>query len=369
VTVKKEILLALFLPAVIIGKITRWNFSGNLVENAIGRVYLNEILYGTPSFTLWDFSASSATSDNVVFLYKFLTFFGPNTYNEFEVLITVVFNLLLFALLLRLKDEISLALFIFSLVSIALLNMFSFTLGKEPVQMLLFACLFYILKVGVYKEKRAVLIIVSIVAIFVLFLRAYYVYLIVFFLTMQSVTSLKKELGSARWIIMLALSAFVFFCVLKISAIFAPDVYSTLQYLRSARRVDTHAWNTAIQPFFSSSGVTDISLTLEFIGVVFRLLMPLELITVSTRVSVFLKIMFILYQLFVTVVVFVNMKRFNCLPKEKRTALNLFLAFLMMSAVFEPDFGSFVRHESVCLPILLLIFDTSDTENYTWIGE
>lgn len=42
--------------------------------------------------------------------------------------------------------------------------------------------------------------------------------------------------------------------------------------------------------------------------------------------------------------------------RDTRTAaLYLYLAFLLCSAAFEPDFGSWIRHEGITLPILLLI--------------
>ena len=39
----------------------------------------------------------------------------------------------------------------------------------------------------------------------------------------------------------------------------------------------------------------------------------------------------------------------------RTSALYLYLAFLLCSAAFEPDFGSWIRHQGVALPIILLI--------------
>lgn len=39
----------------------------------------------------------------------------------------------------------------------------------------------------------------------------------------------------------------------------------------------------------------------------------------------------------------------------RTAALYLYLAFLLCSAAFEPDFGSWIRHEGITLPVLLLI--------------
>ena len=53
-------------------------------------------------------------------------------------------------------------------------------------------------------------------------------------------------------------------------------------------------------------------------------------------------------------------KELRLLQEEDRrlsrtSALYLYLAFLLCSAAFEPDFGSWIRHQGVALPIILLI--------------
>lgn len=53
-------------------------------------------------------------------------------------------------------------------------------------------------------------------------------------------------------------------------------------------------------------------------------------------------------------------KELRLLKEEDRrlsrtSALYLYLAFLLCSAAFEPDFGSWIRHQGVALPIILLI--------------
>jgi hypothetical protein len=51
---------------------------------------------------------------------------------------------------------------------------------------------------------------------------------------------------------------------------------------------------------------------------------------------------------------------FKELSEDEKTALNLFLAFVLMGAVFEPDFGSWIRHESVTIPLFLIVFGLKD---------
>ena len=41
----------------------------------------------------------------------------------------------------------------------------------------------------------------------------------------------------------------------------------------------------------------------------------------------------------------------------RRISLYIYFAFLLGSATFEPDFGSWIRHEAVLFPILLILMD------------
>lgn len=50
-----------------------------------------------------------------------------------------------------------------------------------------------------------------------------------------------------------------------------------------------------------------------------------------------------------------NFFRFNDLDHIQKCALFLYVAFWMCSASFEPDFGSWIRHEGVSFPIIILL--------------
>ncbi|MBX9033739.1 hypothetical protein [Gordonibacter massiliensis (ex Traore et al. 2017)] len=81
-----------------------------------------------------------------------------------------------------------------------------------------------------------------------------------------------------------------------------------------------------------------------------RLLFPVELFLKGPYYAVFA-----VYQLgisFFAVRALLHVKRCD---RESHLVLALYFAFVLASATFEPDFGSWVRHETACLPVMLLV--------------
>lgn len=64
-----------------------------------------------------------------------------------------------------------------------------------------------------------------------------------------------------------------------------------------------------------------------------------------------------MYQLIKTI------RQYNSITSNRRIAVAIYLAFLLGSATFEPDFGSWVRHEAVLFPIYLIMAGYKVEEN------
>ena len=45
----------------------------------------------------------------------------------------------------------------------------------------------------------------------------------------------------------------------------------------------------------------------------------------------------------------------NKISVDRKIAIFIYMAFLMGSAAFEPDFGSWIRHEAVLFPIFMIV--------------
>ena len=87
------------------------------------------------------------------------------------------------------------------------------------------------------------------------------------------------------------------------------------------------------------------------------MLFPIELLLLGPKYFIY-----VLYQLMITLVVLKNTKNINKYSPRRRIALYIYIAFLMGSATFEPDFGSWIRHEAVLFPIFMLISGFDERE-------
>ena len=75
--------------------------------------------------------------------------------------------------------------------------------------------------------------------------------------------------------------------------------------------------------------------------------------------------LFLIYQLFITFKIFklISKEIKGRNTKTQQAALCIYCGFLLGSALFEPDFGSWVRHESVTFPILAAGFLNAKPHN------
>jgi len=67
---------------------------------------------------------------------------------------------------------------------------------------------------------------------------------------------------------------------------------------------------------------------------------------------------FFLFQVFMLFYLVRGVKNMDELDDKSFIGLCIFLAYFLGSVLFEPDFGSFVRHEAATLPIIsLMVFN------------
>ncbi len=86
-----------------------------------------------------------------------------------------------------------------------------------------------------------------------------------------------------------------------------------------------------------------------------RMMFPIELLLKSPGYAPFF-----IYQVFILMYVFKTLKNINKLDKKVLVALSCFIAYFLGSAVFEPDFGSWIRHEATTFPVFQVIAYNND---------
>ena len=105
---------------------------------------------------------------------------------------------------------------------------------------------------------------------------------------------------------------------------------------------------TRISPWFNSSTFT--GQVLNYFSTILRLLFPVELFRLGAKYYVY-----IIAQIIISFFYLRAFRTLNCTGNRSVFAMVLFTGFLMMSAVHEIEFGSWIRHEISAVPIFVMM--------------
>lgn len=352
-----NILIFLFPFLIICGKIIRWTLMKTvLVEAGIGHSFLVSILGERETFQLLlaDFTGNAGGNTIVIFTW-INRIFELTTYEEFEILISIVWNLILLYLIISCKKSLKLGEFIFLALSVMVLNIFDFCLAKEPIQMLYFLLIYFILTRKKMSSREKNILSLSVVALSVLTFRAYYVLILIFAILLQilcKIFIIKKDKINYKHIIkIIVILGVSYFILLNIVKIISPTHFNEL--LRVRLRTSSAA--SDMRSLFNSTNL--IIFTIDYLIMLIRMLFPIELLPLGIKY-----LPYVLYQLVITFFTIKSIKNIKSNSKEKNIALFIFMGFLFASATFEPDFGSWVRHEASTFPIMLIVAEISRKE-------
>lgn len=349
--IDKRIIIFMLVFLVLFGKFIRYSFMKDvLVNQGVGHSMISIINNGTAKFGILS-SASDAlqsTSDNASKFFSLINFFNIKTYEGFEIYITIIWNLILLFIIARIKNKLALNQIIFIILSIIVLNIFDFCLAKEPVQMLFFIAIFGVLISEKLTDKKKFITSIIILLLCSIFYRTYYVLIAFFFVYVTFIfkyfTKNNKKVTFWRVLFLIICTSFVFFLILNISKIIAPTQFEEL--LRVRLRTSNAA--SDIRSLFKSTTLSIFSI--DYIIILIRMLFPIELLRLGIKY-----LPYVIYQLMVSYVLIINIKQIKFFESSRKYALLLFIAFTLGSATFEPDFGSWIRHEAVLFPIMLII--------------
>ena len=347
----RNVILFLFPIVIILGKVLRYTTIDYTKKSFMGDSFLPVILNGSVKFSLWDDLGGSA--NNTIFFFQKLNFLKLHTTKEFEIAITVCAALALFVLLLlRSPKRWTLTQTLFTLSLVGLLSMYCFALQKEPVQMIYFFVVYFIIispRIPDWKKDiGTILVMVISAATF----RMYYLLVAGFYVVIRvssTVLFARSEKVSKKRIVILLLSmGVVYYCVLLVARRVSTSSYELLLFSRSMERGEGGEIATRIVPWFPSSNIYYYPLI--YLTTVFRLLIPIELLPKGGKY-----LFYLFYQLILTYVVLRELQNIKQNPSYKNLALYFYLAFLLASAASELDFGTWVRHEAALFPIYLII--------------
>lgn len=173
------IIIFLFPILILVGKIIRYTIMKSvLVDAGIGYTWINIIVSNLQPKEILDLTIASEQNGFAILFFKFINIFNLQTYIDFEVLITIIFNALLLVMFFKCKRDLTLWQFVFIALSILVLNIFDFCLSKDPIQMIFFLIIFYILLSKNIKHKEFWTIFV--ISISALIFRKYFLLIIAF---------------------------------------------------------------------------------------------------------------------------------------------------------------------------------------------
>ena len=274
--------------------------------------------------------------------FKLMNIFKFTTIYEWSIFLFIIFNLFMLLFLIKRKDKYSLIEYLFIICSIVLLNIYVFNISKDIIQFIIFGIIYLIftnLKINLNIKAILTFIIFLLEG---LFFREYYaiIGMLFIFLYLVYLFFTKKKLNKNIGIKLLGISIITLFFGIIIIRLISYNKYLDFINARyyvnfyESGREDTVTIINNLLGYGNSYFKFILNYLINFI----RLNLPLELLFKGIKY-----IPFVIFQLFISFNIYKILKKVN---KNNILIISLIISYLLVAIVFEPDFGSFIRHQS-----------------------
>jgi hypothetical protein len=309
-----------------------------------------------------NFTFSSDSFTNTAVFSNAINVFGLTELMQWSIFYMLIFNAILYLIAKQYTiNSIWGLLWLFG--TFGFLNIYVFNLSKDIFQLCAFLLVFLVLREQNTKMLTKMLVVVGIMLLWGMIFRVYYTliacYIIMTYVLMQHTWKSKRLLATVTIVLVGLLASFVLIEFLR------PNDYHAILTARSHIvdvRYGSEDAETTMLDVFRNTGNPFILLANELITIV-KLLVPIELFSIGLKPQYFV---FFGYQMIVTTF-YINSLRIlsrkqSGVPTHtytsdaQRLALFVFTGFLIGSALFEPDYGSWIRHESAVAPIIFVMF-------------
>lgn len=370
--IDSQVLLALFPLLIILGKIVRWTvMRGTLVNFSQGWDWVDPIMnngwswqfFGVEELTEGDIGQG----DNVITFFKALwaTIWArlPETFQEFELFITITFGVLFLLVLLGMRRKLPLLEAIFICLSVGVISVYCLCLSKEPFQMAFFLLMYAVLHSGRIPERQKLYWGYGVILLSASCFRTYYALILFFAIVCRwyldraeaPAAGRKVYAGQLRWksiflVYLLAVAAY--FLMMTFFSLANTELYARFRDVLLYASDATSGSNTYMENIIAvnENNPNVFSITAEYALVILRLLFPFELIGNGPKYWPY-----IIYQLCMTFFMLQGLRNFHRNTKTQNAALTILIGYVFASAAFEVDFGAWVRHCAVTVPIVLIM--------------
>ena len=340
----KMIAIVILIPLTIICKILQFTVLPDKYFYDSARML--SMSTGSDSMQAWG-DAYEVVAD----LFRALNILNFTTLQEWAYSLAFIFGIVLILMLSRIDEPDNLQLF-FIICSIGLLNIYIFNISKDVIQYGIFFLMYLVI---INKRIPKLLKIVGAFFIFYwesTFFRSYYILMGVLFIILYGVIKViqkrDKPINKNELIGVFSIIFIVMFLLIYFSQFISYEDYQRLINIRYENSNEGAV--SSISNWIDDRGNLALYMVNYVINAI-RMILPVELLLNGPFYAPF-----VIYQIMILYYLILTIKSLNKNTNEIVVlALSAFLGYLLVSFTFEPDFGSFVRHEAATFPILHLL--------------
>ena len=284
-------------------------------------------------------------------LFREINFLNFDTLEDWAFLLAFIFGTALIFMFSRIDEPDELQC-IFTICSIGLLNIYIFNISKDIIQYGIFLLIYLVI---INKKLNNYIKVGLVTYIFYwesTFFRSYYILMGVLFVILYCIFKyIQKKNKPINKLMLLKIFFIIFlsmFLLIFISQFISYEDYEDLINVRNNHQ--NGGATSAIMNVFNDNGNLLLYMINYIINAI-RMMIPVELLTNGV-----FYLPFVVYQVFILYYLVLTIKNINKDTNENIIlALCAFGGYVLVSFTFEPDFGSFVRHEASTFPILHLM--------------
>ena len=351
----RDITLLLIAPTAILAKIIYMYFLPSKYFFDSWRM-IDMLVNGEKSTIAW------SGYQQAVDFHKAINIFHFNTINQFSTFYGLIMTIVIMFIVSKAK-EMDFMDSLFTLMATGVLNIYVFCINKEMIQILYFILIYIIITSPI---KNTMLKLIGCVAVYYwesTSFRSYYIIMAAMSVLLYFVfTWLKRRNKVTKLMIVTT----VIICFVGVFAFFYASSFVAHDDYIDALNVRDDTTNTIKNQGGASTAIYNITpvqgnlvaFMFNYIINAFRMMIPIELLLKSPGYAPFF-----IYQIFILIYLFKALANIKTMDKKMVVALSCFVAYFFGSVVFEPDFGSWVRHEATTFPVFQLLVYQNRTQN------
>lgn len=289
---------------------------------------------------------SIGSFDVAALFFCYINFFDIGTLMGWSIYITIIY---FFINVWILKDVkiVTIYGFCFIILSFFLWYLFVAGITKEILQGIFYLLIYCVCK-GDLNNKIKLFLGTTVLLGSAIVFREYYLLTAYFSVTTYiAIHIIRKFFGKTiKFYSLFLVIIFMIMVFLLTTEILFPQEYVQIVTLRSSRYLYLEGYtDSLIKNIIDGDNFNIMIYIFNYIIIFFRLIIPLELL-VNSKIYY---IPFIVYQIMFTVNYFKELN--ECFNNSALLEVVFITSFLIVSAMMEPDFGSWARHQCVLIPI------------------